>query len=299
MADECIDLRSGAAVAVIALRGAEWRRWHVGGADRLWTPDPAWWTDVAPLLFPVVGWTRNGAIRVAGSTHPLGLHGFARTLQFAVAARDTASVRLVAEDDEQTRKAYPFAFGLAVTLSLDEWSVSISADVTNRSAGPMPYGFGFHPGFRWPFDGGRQHDYAVLFDAVEEPTVPEIAPGGLFSARRREVPLAGRALPLSAGLFAREALCFLDARSRGLRVLRRGGSAIRVRFDGCPAVALWSRAGAPFLCVEGWQGYGDPEDFTGDLAEKPGLAHLAPGQTARHAMQVTFEPHPVAFGDNE
>ncbi len=107
--------------------------------------------------------------------------------------------------------------------------------------------------------------------------------------------MAGEALPLSAGLFAREALCFLDARSRGLRFARRGGSAIRVTFEGCPALALWSRSGAPFLCVEGWQGYGDPEDFTGDLADKPGLALLPPGQTARHAMQVTFEPEPVAF----
>lgn len=298
MSDRSIALQAGGASAVIALRGAEWRRWHVGGADRLWTPDPSWWTDVAPLLFPVVGWTRGGVIRVAGSTYPLGLHGFARMLRFAVADRDQATVRLVAEDDEATRQAYPFAFGLAVTLTLDEWSVSLCAEVTNRNAGPMPYGFGFHPGFCWPFDGGRQHDYAVQFDAPEEPSVPQIAPGGLFSARRREVPLAGHALPLSAGLFAREALCFLDARSRGLRVARRGGSAIRVEFEGCPAIALWSRTGAPFLCIEGWQGYGDPEDFTGDLAEKPGLAHLAPGETARHAMRVTFEPEPMAFDAN-
>ncbi|MFZ4530584.1 MAG: aldose 1-epimerase family protein [Alsobacter sp.] len=295
MSDECVGLQAGRSLAVIALRGAEWRRWHVGGADRLWTADPAWWTDVAPLLFPVVGWTRGGVIRVAGSPYPLGLHGFARTLRFAVDARDQASVRLVAQDDETTRRAYPFAFGLAVTLSLDEWSVSLSAEVTNRSAGPMPYGFGFHPGFCWPFDGSRQHDYAVQFEAAEEPTVPRIAPGGLFSAHRRKVPLSGHTLPLSAGLFAREALCFLDARSHGLRFLRRGGSAIRVAFEGCPALALWSRAGAPFLCVEGWQGYGDPEDFAGDLAEKPGLAHLPPGQTARHAMRVTFEPKPVTL----
>jgi galactose mutarotase-like enzyme len=295
MSDEWLELQSGGATVGIALRGAEWRRWHVGGADRLWAPDPAWWTDVAPLLFPVVGWTRGGVIRVAGSTYPLGLHGFARTLRFAVAARDQASVRLVAQDDDQTRQAYPFAFGLAVTLSLDTWSVSLRAEVTNRSAGPMPYGFGFHPGFCWPFDGGRQHDYSVLFDVAEEPAVPEIAPGGLFSVRRRRVPLSGRTLPLSPGLFAREALCFIDAHSRGLRFVRRGGSAIRVAFEGCPAMALWSRAGAPFLCVEGWQGYGDPEDFVGDLAEKPGLAHLSPGQTAHHVMRVTFEPAPVTF----
>ena len=31
----------------------------------------------------------------------------------------------------------------------------------------MPYAFGLHPGFRWPFAGGDIEDYAIVFDEEE------------------------------------------------------------------------------------------------------------------------------------
>ena len=48
--------------------------------------DPAIWAEISPILYPVVGWTRDGA-RVGGRHYPLGLHGFARFETFAVEAR--------------------------------------------------------------------------------------------------------------------------------------------------------------------------------------------------------------------
>ena len=53
---------------------AAWRggaAWSVGGRDLLWPGDPAIWDQISPILFPVVGWTRDGA-RVAGRQYPLG-----------------------------------------------------------------------------------------------------------------------------------------------------------------------------------------------------------------------------------
>ena len=49
-----------------------------------------------------------------------------------------------------------------------------------------------------------------------------------------------------------------------------------------------SRPEAPFLCIEGWSGTGDPEHFEGDLFEKPGMAVLEAGEVGRHAMEFTF-----------
>ena len=47
-------------------------------------------------------------------------------------------------------------------------------------------------------------------------------------------------------------------------------------------LVLWTRPGAPFLCLEAWTGYSDPEGFAGDLFEKPAMRSLAPGARARH-----------------
>jgi len=273
---------------MIALRGAELARWRVAGREMIWAPDAAVWGDSAPILFPVVGWTRDGAARVDGHTYPLGLHGFARFTDFAVENRAPERMTLILRESDETRARYPFAFALRVEYALTPDALAVSLTVENHGVGPMPYACGLHPGFRWPFDGGAAEDYRIVFDAPEAPRVPIIAPGGLFSHETRPVPIDGRELALSYDLFAREALCLLDARSRGLVYERRGGAALRVDLEDFPHIALWSRAEAPFLCVEAWTGHGDPVGFSGELRDKPSMRLLPPGARARHAARFAF-----------
>ena len=61
-----ITLAHGDAQATIALLGGEARQWRIAGRDLLWPGDPAIWPDISPILYPVVGWTRNGEERVDG-----------------------------------------------------------------------------------------------------------------------------------------------------------------------------------------------------------------------------------------
>ncbi len=90
-------LRAGPARASIARRGAECREWSIGGMDLLWPGDPAVWPGVAPILFPVVGWTRNGQVRVRESIFQLGLHGFASDAEFEVVQTENDNARLIAQ----------------------------------------------------------------------------------------------------------------------------------------------------------------------------------------------------------
>jgi galactose mutarotase-like enzyme len=152
----------------------------------------------------------------------------------------------------------------------------------------MPYAFGFHPGFLWPFAADAQDGHRVVFEKAEKAEVPVIAPGGLIGAASRPVPLDGRVLPLDPALFAGDALCFLDARSAGLRFEDAQGRGIAMRVENLPHLALWMRPGARYLCLEPWSGYGDPEGFEGDLFEKPGMTVLQPGQSSRHSALLTY-----------
>ena len=152
----------------------------------------------------------------------------------------------------------------------------------------MPFACGLHPGFVWPLPGATG-PHVVRFDAEERAEVPVIAPGGLFSARRRPIPLEGRMLPLGPDLFE-EALCFLDARSEGLEFAAENGPSLRMELENFPHIALWSRPGAGFLCLEAWTGHGDPEGFTGDLFAKPSMRVLAPGEKARSAARYIWRP---------
>ena len=162
----------------------------------------------------------------------------------------------------------------------------------NAGGRAMPYACGLHPGLRWPFAGGRAEEYDILFDEAEVPTVPVITPGGLFAADTRPVPLDGRRMPLSPELMAREALCFLHARSRGISFRHRDGATLRVELEDFPHIALWSRPPGRFLSIEAWTGHGDAVDADGDLFAKPTMRHLAPGATATHAARFALSPAP-------
>lgn len=283
-----LSLAAGEARAEIALKGAETRTWTIGGRPLLWRSDPAFWADTAPILFPVVGWTAGGRIRVGETFYPLGLHGFARHADFVVASREPACVRLDLVSNEATRALYPFDFCLSVEHRLRETSLMSSLTLANRGAVPMPYACGLHPGFCWPFSGGNMTDYCVRFEHPEPPFVPQISKAGLFLPGRRPVPLSGTVMPLAPDLFAKEALCFLSAKSRVLRFEHTSGAAISVEAENFPHFALWSRPGAAFLSIETWTGHGDREDFDGDLYGKPSMLILPPGGEARHAAKYVF-----------
>jgi galactose mutarotase-like enzyme len=279
-----IELRSADARLRIATTGAECRSWSVGGRHLLWSPDAAIWDAVAPLLFPVCGWTRGGQMRIGGRTYPLGLHGFARQSLFRVAEAHADRARLALCDDAATRSQYPFAFELTATYALRPSALDVTLEVRNPASGPLPYAVGLHPGFR--IDPRRP--LTISFDEAEEAHVPVIAPGGLFSDRRRGIPLQGRRLALDRATFAQEALCFVPARSHGIELDQGDGTALRVEYPDFENLVLWSRPGAPFLCIEPWTGFGDPEGFAGDIFEKPGMRLLGPGESAAHRVRLIW-----------
>jgi len=283
-----IKLRSGEAEAEVSASGAELLAWRVGGEALLWRADPAIWAETAPLLFPVVGWTRGGQARVGGKTYPLGLHGFARGCRFRVAALSNDFARLILEDNAKTQALYPFRFRLTVDYGLDGPTLNTTLTVENRSDDDMPYACGLHPGFVWPLPGCDAAGHHILFEAEEAPEVPVITEAGLFSAQRRAIPLEqGRKLDLSSELLAQEALCFLDTNSRSL-TYDGGRASLRIETEDFNHFALWSRPKAPFLSIECWTGHGDPEEFDGDLFEKPSMIRLLPGTSKSHKAVFTF-----------
>ena len=282
-----VELIKGEARATIAFAGAEARSWGVKGRNLLWPGDPAIWADISPILYPVVGWTRDGA-RVGGRHYPLGLHGFARFEPFAVEASGPDFARLVLRDNERTRAVYPFAFTLVVEYRLAEEALAMALEVENSGPEAAPYACGLHPGFRWPLGESGREGAFVRFEKPERGEVPLIAPGGLIADATKPVPLTGRDLPLSDALFANDAVCFLDCSSRSLVFHDASGASIAMEYLGFTHAALWTRPGAPFLCLEAWNGYSDPENFAGELSAKPSMRMLGPGERARHEARFVY-----------
>ncbi|MFL4988930.1 MAG: aldose 1-epimerase family protein [Microvirga sp.] len=285
---ETVALAADGASATIALCGAEPLSWRVAGRELIWHGDPAHWPQRAPILFPVVGASAGGAVRVEGRSYPMPRHGFARDLPFGLVERrpDRARLRLGATND--TLRYYPFRFELEVEAVLAADRLSLRFTVTNADDRPMPYGLGFHPGFPWPFDGGSPERYRLVFERPEDAAVPDITAEGLLRPGLRRAPFAGRVLPLNPEMFEPGALVLQDISSRSVRFQAPGGSAIVVEPDGFRHLALWTKPGAPFLCIEPWTGEPDTDGFSGELCERASIRMLTAGTTAEHVVTMRF-----------
>ena len=284
-----IRLAAGGDRAEISKAGGELVGWRVAGKNLLWTADPKIWARTSPILFPIVGRACNGEISVDGRKYRMGIHGFASGEAFTLVATSEDAVCLRLEDNPATRAIFPFSFRLDVTYRLAARRLAVGFDVTNTGDARLPYALGWHPGFAWPFSTGRRDQYSIVFERPEQAEVPAITPDGLFSAKRKPLPIVDRTLPLTDDLLAHEALCLVGARSQSLRFVAPDGAAIRLEVQDFPHIALWSRPPASFLCIEAWTGHGDPEGFAGDISAKPWTRFLPPGAKAEHGVRVIYE----------
>lgn len=292
MPEACIHLSAGEASAEIALIGAEPLVWRVGGRDLLWSGDPEHWGFRAPILFPLVGASRRGVIRVDGGDYPMPQHAFARHSLFTLVEQGPDWARLRLADSDETRSAYPFRFRLDVVVTLAPASLELVFEVTNAGAASMPYALGFHPAHPWPFDACGREGHRIEFETAERPAVPEVAPGGLLARTHRAVPLDGRTLPLDPELFT-EALVFLEAQSRAMSFVSPSGAAIRMDTERFPHLAIWTKPTAPFLSLECWTGHADFADAAGELEERASMIVLPAGETRRHAVTLVWLATPA------
>lgn len=289
-AADTVTIASSDLEAEIALLGAELVRLDTRSGDSLlWNGDPAFWAGRAPLLFPIVGTLAGGRFRHDGKDYALPRHGFARRSRFTVVDRCAGEVTLRLEASDETRAVWPFAFRLDVTHALDGARLTTTAAVTNLSDAAMPTSFGFHPAFRRPLPGaGAAADHVVRFEKAEPAPVRRLDADGLVDPAPHPTPVVGDRLAVDDALFVEDALIFDRLESRSLTF---GTDTVRlaVAFDGLPHLGLWSKPGAPFLCIEPWQGHSDPAGFSGPLADKPGTVAVPSGATHRFAMSVALE----------
>jgi galactose mutarotase-like enzyme len=270
-----IRLSHGDYEAGVAPLGAELRRFRWRGLDLLWDGDPRWWGRRAPVLFPIVGRLAGGTLRHGGRSHPLGQHGFARDMDWEVmeVRGDAASFRL--RDSDETRGAFPFAFELTQRIQLSEAGLHASFTLANPGGEDLLACLGVHPAFRWPLPGGRREEHDIDFESQEPEPVRRLQ-DGLLRRAPEPTPIAGARLALSDALFAEDALVFDRLRSRRLRYTAPGAPMVELGWD-FPHFGIWTKPGAPFLCLEPWQGHADEEGADLPFGEKPGVIRLAPG----------------------
>ena len=265
--------------------GAEMQAIRTGdGRSWLWDGDARWWGGRSPVLFPIVGRAPEDQVSIEGVRYPMGQHGLARRNEFELVAANGTSCRYELASSEQT-SAYPFEFLLALTHSVAGRAVTVTAEVSNRDTRPMPFGMGFHPAFVWPLPGAAGKVHSVTLDNGAEPELVRLA-GGLVAPERLASPFRAGRLVLAPELFAADAMLFPEGAGTELTYAAEGGPAIRLHWENLPNLALWSKPGAPFVCLEPWHGTAAELGGSDELAERPYTVVLESGATARFAFSA-------------
>ncbi|HEY0747598.1 MAG TPA: aldose 1-epimerase family protein [Steroidobacteraceae bacterium] len=295
-----VSIASDALIAEIDPLGAQLSSLKDRAAlDLLWDGDPKVWAGRAPLLFPIVGALAGGTYRVGSESFQLPRHGFARGKLFSIENTSSSAAKFRLSADSASLQVYPFHFELDVEYVISGTTLSVITQISNQGDADMPASFGYHPGFRWPLPFGQPRSAHFIDFEMDEPApVRRIDAAGLLTAQRHATPVAGRRLSLTDSLFQSDVIIFDQIKSRSVIYGAAQGPLIKIGFAdvrgaaapgaAAPYLGIWTKPGAPFICIEPWHGVTDPEGYSGDLKDKPGIFVLSAGASLTAAMDITL-----------
>lgn len=239
--------------------------------EYLWQANPAYWPRHAPVLFPIVGRLPGDTLQIQDQDFPMKQHGFARDSLFELTNQTEESLQFRLIANEATKKQYPYDFELIIDYTLRGNTVTTRYTIRNPHTDVLPASIGAHPAFNWPLIPGiTKEDHTISFSHEETAKIRQLD-AGLLLSNKFSNPIEGQTLALQDHLFENDALIFDQLKSRKIQYKAANSASIEVIFDDFPHLGIWTKPGAPFICLEPWQGYSSPVDVAKDFLDKPGL----------------------------
>lgn len=81
-----------------------------------------------------------------------------------------------------------------------------------------------------------------------------------------------------------------NVKSNSVTLVHRNGTRkIKVDFAGFDCLMLWTKPGAPYICIEPWTSAPDDEASDYDFTKKFCITKLMPNETKTNLHTITFE----------
>ncbi len=263
------------------------------GREYMWQGEASYWPSHAPILFPIIGGTKNDTYMYKGVRYHLDRHGFAARRRFTVVQVDSATAEFSLEQDDETKLSFPFDFRLTIQYSLKEDCLEIKVRVLNDSSVEQFFSFGWHPGFflEGMNPGSRLSDYALSFSAMNEQLNLVQIRQGFRTGTINNKKVSDGQLPLNKEMFATGPVVFSNLASDSITLSSKNHpAAIDMKIGDAPYVGLWttSKDDSPFLCIEPWYGITDSQEDQVDFSKKVGIQKNAPGAEFSRLIVVRF-----------
>ena len=270
--------------AVIDTKGAELKQLLKGNQNYIWEIDTQYWDKTSPILFPIVGRLKSDTYTIDEKKYSLPRHGFARNFNFEMVNHSENEVVFRLIENEETLKIYPFQFELELKYILNENTLILKYSVKNKSKTLMPFSIGAHPAFAL---NTNLDAYTLVFDQ-EELLVRHELKNDYFSGATSQIPLQDHQLQLSYDLFEKDAIVLKSFQSKEIMLLKNQVPYLSFRLEDFPHLGIWTKANAPFLCIEPWQGFADHCDDSGEIFQKEGIIVLPPNEVFTNSFSITI-----------
>ena len=235
--------------------------------EYIWEGDPKYWGKHSPVLFPIIGTLKNNSYSYKDQEYKLSRHGFARDLNFEIIQSSENQAVFSLKASEETKKVYPFEFELHLTYTLTETKIEIKYTIINKDKVAIPFSIGAHPAFALP---KNFESYSLEFEAQETLTCHTLE-NDLVSDSKFEINLEDKKLPLQYATFENDALIMKTLQSKEITILDEKKPLLKVIFKDFNNLGIWTKVGAPFICIEPWLGYSDTVHTKRSILEKDGI----------------------------
>ena len=262
--------KSGAELTSVQYNGKEML---FQGAKVLDSNGNIYWKRQAPILFPIVGQLKNSQTQIEGEIYKMSQHGFARDMDFEEISKTENEHHYMLKYNEETLKKYPYKFELHVIYEIKGDTLTVTYKVKNIDDKTIYFGLGGHPAFNCDYSNG---EYEIVFSENEDKIVFLKLKNGLIDTEKAQNILQDNKIYLKEDTFDNDAVIMKNLKSNKVVLQNHETNQKILEFDftGFPYLALWSKKGAPFVCIEPWQNTADRIDSTQIYKDKEGIIEL-------------------------
>lgn len=255
------------------------------GYEYIWQGDEKFWAKQCPVLFPICGRLHDKTYRYNGKTYKMESHGFASRCDFASENLSGTEMVFTLKENAETLAQYPFKFTFSVRFKLENDCLITEYKVENTDDKPIYFNFGSHEAYRTE---GAFSDWSIEFEKEEDLYVKVQPVSGFLNGERKLYKPAVKDLVMGPEHFEEDSLIFDGLQSKEVTLKRRGEKVVTVYFDEFENLLVWTKVGAPYLCIEPWNGIPDYYKFDGDLSEKHGVIRLESGKSFAGTHKIRF-----------
>ena len=251
-----------------------------------------YWGRHAPILFPIVGKLKENKTIITGNQYEMTQHGFARDMEFEEIFKDENNIKYVLKSNEQTLKKFPFKFELYVEYEInnknDANELIIKYVVINKDEKDMLFGLGGHPAFICDYSS---ENYELEFENKEDRIEFYKLENGLIKEEPIKSILENNKIKLTKNIFDEDAIIMKHIHSNKivLKDIKCNKNVLELDFKGFPYLAIWSKKGAPFVCIEPWQNHTDSVNSNGEFDKKEDISKLKSNEKFECSYKVRFE----------